>query len=43
MEKTNELQYTDDLHKSVKRKVYDLSKQYIHRLMTELDTGGNIR
>mmetsp|Transcript_23572 Transcript_23572/g.20473 ORF Transcript_23572/g.20473 Transcript_23572/m.20473 type:complete len:351 (-) Transcript_23572:95-1147(-) len=43
VEKGNELQYTEELHKSLKRKVYDLSKQYIHKLMTELDTGGNIR
>ena len=25
------------------KKIYELSEQNIHRLMTELDTGGNIR
>lgn len=27
----------------MRRKIYSLSEQNIHRLMTELETGGNIR
>lgn len=42
-DRVNELQYTEDLHKSLKRQLYGNSKQYIHKLMAELDTGGNIR
>lgn len=35
-----------DLHaiyQAMRRKIYSLSEQNIHRLMTELETGGNIR
>jgi len=29
--------------KSIKNKIYEMAEQNIGRLMTELDTGGNIR
>jgi len=31
------------MYESLRKKVYDMSEQNIHRLMTELETGGNIR
>lgn len=31
------------MYDKLKRLVYELSEQNIHRMMTELETGGNIR
>lgn len=31
------------IYESMIKKIYEMSEQNIHRLMTELDTGGNIR
>ena len=39
----DDLKVLDALFESTKKKVYDQSEQNIARLITELDTGGNIR
>lgn len=42
-DKTEDLKDLQIIYESFRKKVYDMSEQNIHRLMTELETGGNIR
>ena len=42
-EKYEELNYLDKVHNSMKRKIFETSNHSINRLITELETGGNIR
>ena len=42
-EKYEELNYLDKIHNSMKRKIFETSNHSINRLITELETGGNIR
>ena len=42
-DKHEDLKDLDQIYEVLKRKIYEISEQNIHRLMTELETGGNIR
>lgn len=42
-DKIEDLKDLDAIYDSLKKKIYEMSEQNIHRLMTELETGGNIR
>lgn len=42
-DKNEDLKELQMVYDSLRKKVYDMSEQNIHRLMTELETGGNIR
>lgn len=42
-DKSEDLKDLQIIYESFRKKVYDMSEQNIHRLMTELETGGNIR
>lgn len=42
-DKTEDLKDLKIIYESFRKKVYNMSEQNIHRLMTELETGGNIR
>lgn len=42
-DKHEDLKDLDKIYEVLKRKIYEISEQNIHRLMTELETGGNIR
>jgi hypothetical protein len=42
-DKNEDLKDLQVMYESQRKKVYDMSEQNIHRLMTELETGGNIR
>jgi len=42
-DKHEDLKDLEQIYESLKRKIYEISEQNIHRLMTELETGGNIR
>ena len=42
-DKNEDLKDLQIIYESLRKKVYDMSEQNIHRLMTELETGGNIR
>ena len=42
-DKNEDLKDLETIYESFRKKVYELSEQNIHRLMTELETGGNIR
>lgn len=42
-DKNEDLKDLQTIYESLRKKVYDMSEQNIHRLMTELETGGNIR
>ena len=42
-EKSEESKDQETIFNSLKSKIYAISEQNIHRLLTELETGGNIR
>lgn len=42
-DKNEDLKDLSTIYEGLRKKVYDMSEQNIHRLMTELETGGNIR
>ena len=42
-DKNEDVKDLDAIYESLRRKIYEMSEQNIHRLMTELETGGNIR
>ena len=42
-DKNNEIKDIELYHENLKKMIYDLSEQNIHRMITELETGGNIR
>lgn len=42
-DKNEDLKDLDTIFEALRRKMYEMSEQNIHRLMTELETGGNIR
>lgn len=42
-DKNEDLKELQMIYDSLRKRVYDMSEQNIHRLMTELETGGNIR
>ena len=42
-DKQEVLKDLDAIYETLKKKIYEMSEQNIHRLMTELETGGNIR
>ena len=42
-DKVEDLKDLECIYDSLKKKIYEMSEQNIHRLMTELETGGNIR
>ena len=42
-DKNEDLKDLDSIYETLKKKIYEMSEQNIHRLMTELETGGNIR
>ena len=42
-DKHEDLKDLDSIYETLKKKIYEMSEQNIHRLMTELETGGNIR
>ena len=42
-DKNEDLKDLETIYESLRRKIYEMSEQNIHRLMTELETGGNIR
>jgi len=42
-DKTEEIEHVNDVYESIKRKLYDAQSLCIHKLITELETGGNIR
>lgn len=41
--KLEEFEHLDLVYDSIKKKVYEYCNQSIHKLITELETGGNIR
>jgi hypothetical protein len=41
--KNEDLKDLEVIYQGLRKKVFDLSEQNIHRMMTELETGGNIR
>lgn len=42
-DKLEEIQHVEEVYESIKHKLYEISKQSIRKLITELETGGNIR
>ena len=42
-DKNEDLKDLETIYECLRRKIYEMSEQNIHRLMTELETGGNIR
>jgi hypothetical protein len=42
-DKNEDLKELSMIYDNLRKRVYDMSEQNIHRLMTELETGGNIR
>ena len=42
-DKQEDLKDLETIYEGLRRKLYEMSEQNIHRLMTELETGGNIR
>lgn len=42
-DKNNEVKSIDHVYERLRRQIYELSEQNIHRMITELETGGNIR
>jgi hypothetical protein len=42
-DKNEELKTLDKMHDGLQKKIYEISEQNIHWLLTELETGGNIR
>jgi hypothetical protein len=42
-DKNEDLKDLEAIFEALRRKIYEMSEQNIHRLMTELETGGNIR
>ena len=42
-DKNEDLKDLECISDALKEKIYEMSEQNIHRLMTELETGGNIR
>ena len=42
-EKVEEIFHLEDIHGSLKKRLYETANQSIHKLITELETGGNIR
>ena len=42
-DKNEDLKDLETIFEALRRKIYEMSEQNIHRLMTELETGGNIR
>lgn len=42
-DKNDEIKAAERQHDKLRRMIYELSEQNIHRMMTELETGGNIR
>ena len=42
-DKNEDLKELQMIYDNLRKRVYDMSEQNIHRLMTELETGGNIR
>lgn len=43
MRKYEDLKYAEELYETEKTKIYNYSEQNISRLVTELESGGNIR
>jgi len=41
-DKNEDLKDLETIYESLRKKVYEMSEQNIHRLMTELESGGNI-
>lgn len=41
--KLEEFEHLDAVYNSIKKRVYEYCNQSIHKLITELETGGNIR
>ena len=42
-DKSNEVKAIEHIYEKLRRQIYELSEQNIHRMITELETGGNIR
>ena len=42
-DKNDEIKSVEYLYEKLRRQIYELSEQNIHRMITELETGGNIR
>lgn len=41
--KVEEITHVEEVYESMKKKLYENSDLCIHKLLTELETGGNIR
>lgn len=42
-DKQEDIKDLETIFETLRKRVFELSEQNIHRLMTELETGGNIR
>lgn len=42
-DKIEEIAHVEEVYESMKKKLYENSSISIHKLITELETGGNIR
>jgi len=42
-DKVEEITHVEEVYESMKKKLYENSDSCIHKLITELETGGNIR
>ena len=42
-DKNEDLKDLEAIYESLRKKMYEIPEQNIHRLLTELETGGNIR
>ena len=42
-DKNDEIKYVEQSYERLRRQIFELSEQNIHRMITELETGGNIR
>jgi len=42
-DKVEEITHVEEVYESVKKKLYENADSCIHKLITELETGGNIR
>lgn len=43
IDKIEEITHVEEVYESMKKKLYENSSASIHKLITELETGGNIR
>ena len=43
MRNNEKIKETEEVFEKLKKAIYEVSEQNIHRMITELETGGNIR